>query len=65
MKRQVIEIEHQFQHSVILTQTRKGSNPKFTVQYGLQVKHGLTYSEACDELGSCIMHAAACNGDIE
>jgi hypothetical protein len=38
---------------------------EFTVKYGLQIKRHLRYSEAAAELGSCIMHAAACNGDLD
>lgn len=37
----------------------------FTVIYGLQVKTGLSYGEACAELGACIMHNQACNGRID
>ncbi len=37
---------------------------RFTVRYGLQVKKDLTYSMAAKELGSCIMHAAACEGKL-
>lgn len=37
----------------------------FTVEYGAQIKRGLTYSEAAHELGACLMHAMACNGDLD
>lgn len=36
----------------------------FSVCYGLQVKHGLSYSEAATELGACLMHALACEGKL-
>lgn len=36
----------------------------FTVTYGLQQKAGLTYGQASRELGECLMHHAACNGDL-
>jgi hypothetical protein len=38
---------------------------KFTVVYGLQVKTDLDYSDACTELGSCIMHYQSCEGTID
>lgn len=38
---------------------------RFTVQYGLQVKKRLTYEEAADELGECLMHALACEGKLD
>lgn len=37
----------------------------FTVVYGLQVRDGLTYDDACAELGMAIMHALACNGKVD
>ena len=38
---------------------------RFTVIYFLQVKKDLTYSDACTELGICIMHALACDSKID
>jgi hypothetical protein len=38
---------------------------EFTVKYGLQIKRELSYSEAAQELGACIMHAAACDGNLD
>ena len=38
---------------------------RFTVVYGLQVKKDLNYGEAASELGSCIMHALACEGKLD
>lgn len=38
---------------------------QFTVVYGLEVKAGLDYSDACAELGSCIMHLQACEGPLD
>lgn len=38
---------------------------RFTVVYGLQVKKDLDYGEAAMELGSCIMHALACEGELD
>jgi hypothetical protein len=34
----------------------------FTVTYGLQRKTGLTYAQACAEIGACILHHQCCNG---
>lgn len=34
----------------------------FTVIYGLQVTKNLTYSQACTEIGACILHNACCEG---
>jgi len=38
---------------------------RFTVTYGKQVKAGLTYGEAANELGGCIMHALACESKLD
>jgi len=65
MNKQVVLVEIPGQFEVTLTQTRKGKSPRFTVQYGAQVVKNLTYSAACGELGSCIMHAATCDGRID
>jgi len=46
-----------------ITLTQQGVN-SFTVTYGLQVKKGLSWRGAATELGSCIMHAAACEGKL-
>lgn len=37
----------------------------FTVRYFKQVTDMLTYSQAATELGSCIMHALACEGKLD
>ncbi len=37
----------------------------FTVKYGRQVKHDLNYSAAAQELGACLMHRAACDGQLD
>jgi hypothetical protein len=37
----------------------------FTVVYGKQIKKGLTYATAAEELGSCLMHQAACEGTLD
>lgn len=38
---------------------------QFAVAYGFQLREGLTYGQACKELGQCIMHALSCEGVID
>ena len=38
---------------------------RFTVTYRKQVTDGLTYSQAATKLGSCLMHALACEGRLD
>lgn len=38
---------------------------RFTVTYWKQVKTNLSYATAAEELGSCIMHALACEGVVD
>jgi len=47
-----------------LIELHQNSYTQFSVVYGAQVKNNLTYREAAKELGECIMHMAACNGDL-
>ena len=42
---------------------QRGLN-RFVVTYGLQIKEDLSYSQAALELGSCIMHQAACDDKL-
>lgn len=51
-------IEGQF--TVSLWQNRSG----FAVVYGLQLTAPLTYSQATQELGECLMHALSCQGAL-
>lgn len=37
---------------------------RFEVRYGRYGRTGLTYSEAAEEYGECILHALACSGRI-
>ena len=46
-------------------QLRKRNANNFTVVYGKQTKHGLTYADAAHELGECIMHALALEGKLD
>ncbi|QEP29799.1 hypothetical protein HYP99_gp001 [Sinorhizobium phage ort11] len=41
-----------------------GSRKKhtFSVQYGKQLDHDLTYSEACAKLGQALLHHLSCEG---
>lgn len=47
---------------IILQQT---GIDQFRVTYGKQDKMGLNYAQAAAELGACIMHAAACEGNLD
>ncbi len=38
---------------------------RFTVRYFKQVKPGLTYAAAAKEFGRCVMHALACEGNLD
>ena len=38
---------------------------RFTVTYWKQVTGGLAYDQAASELGSCVMHALACDGRLD
>ena len=48
------------QFTVSLWQNRSG----FAVVYGLQLTAPLTYSQASQELGECLMHALSCQGAL-
>ena len=37
----------------------------FAVVYGKQVTYDLTYAQACEELGACLLHALACAGKLD
>ena len=49
-------IEGQF--TVSLWQSRSG----FALVYGMQLTAPLTYAQAAQELGECLMHALSCQG---
>lgn len=38
---------------------------RFTVEYGNHARTGLSYAEAAEELGECIMHSLACAGKLD
>lgn len=50
---------------VILMQDRKRQSESFSVQYGQQLDHNLTYSEAASKLGQALMHGLACEGLLD
>lgn len=58
----VIEVKVPNQYPVRVEQHR-GSR-RFRVVYGMEVHDDLGYSDTCDSLGKCIMHAAACAGNM-
>ncbi len=47
-----------------ITLSQQGKD-NFTVTYHLQVKKRLTYAQAASELGECLMHLAACEGELD
>ena len=49
------------QFTVSLWQSRSG----FAVVYGQQLTAPLTYTQAAQELGECLMHALSCQGAME
>lgn len=38
---------------------------RFTVTYGKQIKSRLNYGQAAREYGAAIMHALACDGELD
>lgn len=60
MKNLVFETK-EFMFPIRVWQTKSG----FTVEYGLQVRRGLTLREASNELGSSLMHLMSCEGRID
>jgi hypothetical protein len=61
MKQQQCDERNDLPYPLALIQN--GRN-RFTVRYGLQIKRGLTYSEAAKEYGACLMHALALQGKL-
>lgn len=45
-------------------QVGRVSKDDYCVQYCLEVKPGLTYAQAAQQLGKCILHALACEGSL-
>lgn len=46
--------------SLITVQQSEDRDKLFTITYGLQVRSGLTYSQACHEIGQCLLHYLCC-----
>ena len=42
---------------------KQGAN-EYAVCYGLEVNQGMGYAEAAQTLGSCMLHAMACEGGL-
>ncbi len=65
----ITEIKLDGQYSIKLFQTKKGNkeglNQRFSVGYGAHFTQGLDYTQACDELGACIMHQNSCDGKMD
>ena len=40
-------------------------NGSFAVQYGKQMDHHLSYSDACSKLGEALLHGLACEGLVD
>lgn len=59
------EPDHTIAWSCGLVSLQQRGPDDFAVRYGKQVKAGLRYSTACHELGACLMHQLACNGEID
>ena len=38
---------------------------RFSLQYGIQIEQGLTYSQAYKALGQALMHHLACEGKLD
>lgn len=57
-----VAIEHQY--PVTLSQDLRHPGKAFRVTYGLQMKSDLSYAEAAKEFGECVMHALACNSQL-
>lgn len=63
----LLEIQIPGQYIVILSCSEPvnnavvDDNPAFQVVYGREINRRLTYTQAANTLGSCVMHALACN----
>lgn len=56
-----------FQHGLVTLQAREtmGAPNSFLVRYGKEVTPGLSYQDACAELGAALMHQVACTGALD
>ena len=58
---QTMETESQY----AVTLWRHSKRGRLAVTYGCHYADNLTYTGAAEELGSCLMHALACNGLLD
>jgi hypothetical protein len=65
MKKHVCFTTKLAEWNITLEQQASGRSRDFTVTYGSQVKDHLTYAQAARELGSCLMHALSCEGQVD
>lgn len=54
-----------YEHQSVKLEQSDARGKLFRVTYGLQVKQYLTYAQACEELGACLLHQLACDGLID
>jgi len=54
-----------FEQGIVTLEQSAARGKLFRVTYGKQVKSDLTYGEAYEELGACLLHQLACNGLID
>lgn len=47
---------------IIKIEQQRSGKELFRVIYGQSVKNGLSYKQACTEIGACILHALCCEG---
>lgn len=52
-------------YTITLMQHPRRKQHSFSVQYGKQLDHALTYSQAAMAYGAAVMHALACEGELD
>lgn len=55
-----VAVPHQYEVTLL-----KSGRGQYRVTYGAHIKRGLTREEAAQEFGECVMHALACNGELD
>lgn len=50
---------------ITLRQRKRRKHNSFEVQYGAVVHSNLSYDEAAHKLGECLMHALACEDELD
>lgn len=51
--------------SVELWELKARGQYPFSVVYGLELSHGLTYAKARERLGECLLHSLQCEGKLD